>query len=443
MTSARSLSSNPPKSSQSRLHDRHGRVRTRTGVVSAITALALTTLVPSVAHAADRPYVTIRDDGTIAALTNGPQAILKTIMKAYDKTGAERPDVISLWTNYSMEKGVVGTRFLPGSNDVKGIGLEKEFGGDGTFTSAYAPVRAVLLHNDVTALKKRADAQKSPVEGLGEYLFLLELSHLWGPAARIPEVDGGSPDGLIGFPFHWSFWMDADGSPAGGNKWKNNGDGTFTTLPQTPATVTFSMLDLYLMGMADPSEVAPFGLLENVVPPAGVKDPFTGKALAAQTFPHFGETPITVTATRRALTIDDVVTQNGARVPARKDAPQTLKLGIVLSLAPDSTEEEIAEAEAAMDELAPKLAPSFERATRGRGTMPVVTRTVVAEPDAGAPASEVDAGAPVVEAPVDEGGCSTAGSGSSAGSGALTSLLGAMVGATIVGGLVRRRRAKR
>ena len=32
----------------------------------------------------------------------------------------------------------------------------------------------------------------------------------------------------------------------------------------------FSMIDLYLMGLATPAEVTPFGVLENVTPPANV-----------------------------------------------------------------------------------------------------------------------------------------------------------------------------
>lgn len=381
-------------------------VRALTATVACLTALSAS----ASDAAASGPYVVLHDDGSLAGKVTSPYAVLKTIMKGYDASGAPRPDVISLWTSFAMDKSVVETLFDPAGNDVTGIGLEDDYGGDGTLKSDFPPLRAALLHNSILAIDKRASLQGAPVDGFAEYLFLLELSHVWGPAARVPATDAGSSDELIGFPFHWSFWMDAGGSPAGGNRWKDNGDGTFSTLPQKPSEMTYSMLDLYLMGLADPSEVPPFGVLEGAAPPADVKDPFTGGPLTKASFPRFGDTPVTVKATRRALTIDDVIAANGPRVPARKDSPHAFKLGVVLMVGKDASNDEITRAEAAMDSLAPKLAPAFERATRGRATMEVVTKAADA-PDAGPPADE-DAGAPPAAAASDgggDGGCSTSG----------------------------------
>src|SRR6185369_11029244 len=94
----------------------------------------------------------------------------------------------------------------------------------GMLTSKTPPLDAILVHNDVTVLPARAAKMSAPVEGFANYLFLLELSHRFGPALRVPGADQNE---LTGFPFHWSFWMDAGGSPSGGNAWKDNGDGTF------------------------------------------------------------------------------------------------------------------------------------------------------------------------------------------------------------------------
>jgi hypothetical protein len=351
-------------------------------------ALAATSLAGSAG--AHGPYVVLHDDGTLAGKVTDPYSVLDALMKQYDATGSPRPDVLSVWTDFPMDKNTIETLFDPAGNDVKGIGLEDQYPGDGTFPSDYPPLRAMLLHNDVTQMVKRAAKQDAPVDGYGEYLFLLELTHCWGPAARVPATDAGPKDELIGFPFHWSFWMDATGSPAGGNAWKDNGDGTFTTLPAKPGEVTYSMLDLYLMGLADPSEVQPFGVLENAVAQGGAVDPMTGKNIAKTTFPWFGATPLTVTATRRAITIDDVIAANGTRSPARASSPSTFKLGIALVVKAGATDDEIAAAEAAMDPLADKLAPAFERATRGRGHMDVVTVAPAEEGDAGDP----DAGPP-------------------------------------------------
>jgi hypothetical protein len=380
-------------------------------VLTVAVACLTATLFAAAPAEAGGPYVVLRDDGSFGGRIPDPHTVLKTLMKQYDASGSPRPDVMSLWTNFSMDKNDFETLFNPASNDVTGIGLENRYANDGTFASSWPPLRAALLHNNVLALQKRADLQNTPIAGFAEYLFLLELSHMWGPAARIPTSDGGSKDDLIGSPFHWSFWMDAGGSPAGGNRWKDNGDGTFTTLPQSSSDITFSMLDLYLMGMADPSEVSPFGLLTNAVPPPDVIDPFTNQLLSKSSFPHFGPKPVTVTATRRTITIEEIVATNGPRVPARESSPHSFKLGIVLMVSANSTDEDVAKAKAALDPISVALAPAFERATRGRGAMTVVTKAAEPAPDAGPPTEE-DGGAPAAPSGEggggDRGGCSTA-----------------------------------
>jgi hypothetical protein len=405
-------------------------------VVSAFAGLLFLSAAPA-ARAAHGPYVVLRDDGTLNGKVTSPALVLDTVSGLYDKTKAPRPDILSVWTAFDMDKSQVETLFDPAGNDVKGIGLEQYYAGDGTMTSDYPPLRAMLLHNNVLALPSRATLQHAPTEAFGDYIFLLELSHVWGPGIKVPpapDAGAGADNELIGFPFHWSFWMDSGGSPAGGNRWKDNGDGTYSIAEQSPADITYSMLDLYLMGLADPSEVTPFGVLESAVPPPDAKDPFTGRAYNQESFPWFGGTPFTVTATRRTITIDDVIAKNGARTPARASSPQSFKLGIALVVAQNATDADVAKAEAAMDVLAVRLAPAFARATRGRGTLDVVTKPVADTLDAGADAGD----APPDDAPLaaaapstsSGGGCSTAAATdtrSACGTGAL--LLAVMAGA--------------
>jgi MYXO-CTERM domain-containing protein len=361
----------------------------------AFSMLAVTAATTATRDAEARSFVTLTDDGTLAGKVASPDAITKKIVPLYDATGSKRPDVISLWTTFKMDKNAVETLFDPIGNDVTGIGLEDDYGGDGTMKSSAAPLRAILLHNDFTELDARAKLQNAPTEQFAKYIFLLELSHVWGPALRVPtDATHTDADELIGFPFHWSFWMDASGSPAGGNAWKDNGDGTFTTSGQLPKDVKYSMLDLYMMGLAEPSEVQPFGVLEGATPPAGVTDPFTHGAYSKESFPWFGAAPFTVKATRRALTIDDVIAANGARTPARSSS--TLNVGIVLVVGKDTTDDARASLETAFDPIADSLVPAFHDATSGRGEIALATHV-----DDPAPVTDADAGA-------DEGG--TAGS---------------------------------
>lgn len=360
-------------------------------IVRSVLASALTSalvLGGTTAEAKTRSFVTLSDDGSLAKKLESPSAISKSIMAKYKKAGLPLPDVLSVWTSFPMGGGDIETRFIPLSNDVTGINLESAYGGDGTMESSYAPTRSILLHNDVTAFERRATVQGATLDGFGRYIFLLELSHNWGPQVRLPTEGGAAENGLIGFDFHWSFWMDAGGSPAGGNAWTDNGNGTFSASGQSMSKVQFSMLDLYLMGLATPDEVPPFGLLEKTVAPKDMLDPSFGgtpKPYAARSFPYWGEKALTVQATRRTITIDDIIAANGSRSPLSWDGKLTL--GIVLMTSASATSEEIAAAEATFEPTAASLAPAFKDATRGRGTMTLVTESEVADTSEAPPGS--------------------------------------------------------
>jgi MYXO-CTERM domain-containing protein len=346
--------------------------------LAALAGIAFT----STAARADKAFVTLHDDGTIQNhkfMTAADEvAVRKALLALYTAAGQPLPDVLSVWTTFNFAGGSVGTIFDPLALPTAGIGLE-QYGYPKK--TPMPPLDTVLYHNNVLKLDARAKLQNAPVDGFARYLFLLELSHRFGPALAVPPP---APDALIGFPFHWSYWMDAGGSPSGGNGWKDNGDGTFSVVPANPKTLSFSMLDLYIMGLATKDEVPPFGVLENVVAPMGVKDPLWGGAYAAHSFPWFdAQTPFTVTATRRTLTIDDVITANGTRDPAAGAAPTSWNLGIVLLTSSKDDDAAVASAEALFDPIASDLAPAFHDATKGRGTLNVVTHEVMGTGGAG------------------------------------------------------------
>ncbi|MFO0551965.1 MAG: hypothetical protein U0271_26505 [Polyangiaceae bacterium] len=327
----------------------------------------------SLAHDADAAsFVIVRDDGSIAD-PNGPSvsATRKVVLDGYEATGKELPEILSVWTAFPMNGSDYGTRIDIRANDVSGIGLEHWlFPPTGLKEPSDPPLRAILFHSNAFELPKRAALHRAPESAYGRYLFLLELSHVWGPTIKVPSP---LPDELIGFPFHWSFFMDAGGSPAGGNVWVDNGDGTFTTAHADPGTLRYSMLDLYLMGLATPDEVAPFSVLEPTQIPNTPTDPFWGGAYAAHSLPWFDVADtMTVTATRRTLTIDDVIATNGARSPA-PSTKTSFTLGVVLVVAPETTDDEIAAFSAEFEPFAASLAPAFEDATSGRATMELVS----------------------------------------------------------------------
>lgn len=351
-----------------------------------------------------RDFLVMRDDGGSVADADGPNlfAMRNALLDAYEAAALPLPEVLSVWTTFPMNGNNFATYIDPRANDVTGIGLEETFPPDGIKEATTPPLRAILWHNNVDALPQRASLHEASEEGYGRYLFLLELSHLWGPDIAVPVPDPGA---LIGFSYHWSFFNDQP-SPAGGNAWVDNGDGTFTVVPGSPSGVAFSPLDLYLMGLVPESEVPAFGVLEPTDVPASPTDPFWGGSYAARSFPWFDDSStFTVTATRRELTIDDVIAANGPRVPAAGEK-SSWTLGLVLVVPEQATDEELEAAAEAFEPFAATLAPAFSEATGELGSLEVVS--VIDEPGEGGAGGAGGAGA---------GGESAAGGAGEGGSG--------------------------
>jgi hypothetical protein len=328
-----------------------------------VASLALLASLAIAAPAHADSFVVVHDDGTLAKSTSTPGQIEKELFALYGATGLPMPDVMSVWTTFPMMGNNYATFIDPFANDANGIGIPLS-------TSTHPPLRAILLHNNVLVMADRAAKSRAPVEGFSSYLFLLEFMHQWGPAVSIPAPGAGD---LEGFPYHWSFFLEST-SPDGGNHWTDNGDGTFTVVPRAPKDVLYSPLDLYLMGIGQPSEVMPFGILTNPTVPAMPTDPLWGGPFAGHSFPWFDTTspPLTVTATRRVVSIDDIVSTNGMRDPAPV-ASKTFSVAIILVVPPNATDADVTSASMTFEPMAADLAPSFQRATSGRGTLDIVT----------------------------------------------------------------------
>lgn len=342
----------------------------RRALCAALGALALAIASPALAA---RPFVTIRDDGYLSTTkldepTDDP--LTERFLAAYKASGAPVPEILSVWTTFDFGGSPMPTYFLHVANDVSGVGLDMIDDGKTIFRKLEAPLRSVLVHNNVLRLPERAARYHMSTEGLPELLFLLEALHNWGATLRVP---GDDPNALLGNPPHWSFWLDAGGSPAGGNVWKDNGDGTFTAAPAKRVTLRCSPLDLYVMGLIPASEVPPFGLLESPEPPEGALDWRDGSKLSNNAFPWTEDRPLTVKARRRVIRIEDIIAKNGPREPPFGKAPQEWTLGIALMVGPKATDAEVRAAESLFEPIAAALAPAFHESTWGKGTLRVVS----------------------------------------------------------------------
>ncbi len=191
-----------------------------------------------------------------------------------------------------------------------------------------------------------------------------EIMHRWGARVHFALPDGSPSDELLGVDgSHWSFLLDSRASVMYGNRWRDEGDGTFTSV----GTLKFySPLDLYLAGFYGPEEVPPFFVIEG-----SGEDPTRLPSLGA-----------TVTGTRRDVTIDDVIAAEGPRVPPASEAPHEFRVAFLLLTRPGETVTD--DMIAAIDRVRAALQTRFAAMTGGRAVMDIAAPASV-DQDPGAP----------------------------------------------------------
>ncbi len=161
------------------------------------------------------------------------------------------------------------------------------------------------------------------------------------------------------------------------------------------------------MGLLPPEQVAPWFVLEN---PSNCIDAASGDGVCADPGAFLFEAEsYTVDATRRDITIDDVIAAEGPRIPAWPDAPDTYDVSFVLVTRAD---EVLSEGDKLLlDAIIGRSIEIFDAQTRGYAH--IVNRTAAAAPgdDSG------DGGSSSASAGLDSGsGGADASAGSSGGS---------------------------
>jgi hypothetical protein len=140
-----------------------------------------------------------------------------------------------------------------------------------------------------------------------------------GDASIDAEMDAGpqAVNVLLGRDLaHWSYFMNTGGSPMEGNAWTEPSPGVFLT---GNGSLTFSPLELYLMGLAPAASVSPFWIIANP-DVMGQRDNNGGPITRSSPPQAFGPSrPIEIRGTRVTYSIDDVILANGPRNPAYFD----------------------------------------------------------------------------------------------------------------------------
>jgi len=216
---------------------------------------------------------------------------------------------------YDVVGGGAFAFFAPIQNEIRGIGINQ-----GEFNGGPAAFGSDGRLEGFVSMNKLSEFPASPTQtflGTNSTLDIMaqEIGHRW--LAFVEFNDANVPNSaLLGRDSaHWNFFMDSDASEMEGNDWRDNGNGTFTSID---ATSRYSALDRYLMGLGSPFEVPSFFFVKNLTNAAG------------KTTTSAPEIGITVAGTRQDVTVAQVIQQEGVRDPAFPAAPSEFRQAFIL-----------------------------------------------------------------------------------------------------------------
>jgi alpha-tubulin suppressor-like RCC1 family protein len=297
----------------------------------------------------DNLYVkNIGDAGNVAQLemVGDLGASLKPrqdIAREYIRTHGDNFDFLVYLTtfDYTLPDGAQGL-YTPVKNDVEGINQRLynnlQFGSNGK-------LQGIIDLGNVTAL---AAAPYGPK--LDQSLTILghELMHRFGAYVRFKDAGNIMNTSLLGEgDSHWSYLLDSKGSLMYGNGWQDNKNGTFTAVAKQSG---YSPLDLYLMGMIPKEQVPPILLIEN-------------ENINKTQLPHLGDT---ISGTATMVTINDIISAEGERIPNAATSQKQFNVGFVLLTRPgDNT----AAATQAIETLRKAWAGRFAELTQGNASV--------------------------------------------------------------------------
>ncbi len=235
------------------------------------------------------------------------------ITQKYYETHKDEYDFLVIFTNFDFKMPEIEARafYKHIKNDTIGLGLElfdysQSFGSDGLLQGT---IDMGNLNNIVTN-------SYDPKFDTTLVTLCHEVLHRWSAKTSYIDENGDISNALLGRGgSHWSFLLDSDASLEYGNRWRDNGDGTYTS---TDVLAGFSPLDLYLMGMIGADQVPPMMLIDSPL-----VDP-----------ERLPERDVTISGTTKTVTIEDIIAANGERVPSVENAQKSFKAGFIYVVEP-------------------------------------------------------------------------------------------------------------
>jgi hypothetical protein len=209
-----------------------------------------------------------------------------------------------------------------------------------------------------------------------------EFAHRWLAFLHYTDGSGADSTAMLGRDAaHWASTLQTNASVMDGNQIVDNGDGSFTIVA---SFARYSPLDLYAMGLLPPSQVPPFFRVANPTKADGVTviDPAVPNLRRGQI----------ILGTREDITIDQVISANGLRVPAAADSPHAFRVAFAVVTRPGERASDVTDVAAKLEESRHVWEEKFGEYSGGLGTM----CTQVSAP-CGAPLAQFTGGS-VVEA---------------------------------------------
>lgn len=234
-------------------------------------------------------------------------------------------DFVYFMTDFDFDLGGGAFAFyLPIRNDISGIGQDV---GDNDPTGALGSrkIQGVLnLSNIASRGGVYPDLPTTRFLGANHALSIMgqEQGHRWLSYLNFP----GNNLLLLGRDdAHWSYFMNIESttshpaarrsSSAEGNVWRENGDGTFTSVNLIDG---FSRLDHYLMGLRPASDVPDTFVLTNLTGTGGR----TRESAPRPNSVVFGS--------KQTVTINDIIQANGQRTPNASTAQKSFRAAVIL-----------------------------------------------------------------------------------------------------------------
>ncbi len=272
-----------------------------------------------------RNYVYIQDtDGSLTIPWQRQQDLFESFNFALNELYQAVPDdFIFVYLFTAFETGVGAFFYSPESNSTRGIGSDL-FDGNGL-----DPREGFVFMNYWKSFEQVFQgAPQEVIRAQARSVFNQEAGHRWASFTNAgPNGNGAGPDVMLGRDdSHWSFFLQTGGSPMEGNNWRDNQNGTFTTITGTN-NWHYSDLDLYLMGLIAPGDVMPWFVITN--PNVNGQTDLFGQTITKSSPPQIIQ-PATISGTRVDLTIADIQTLHGDRNPAAGVAPTRWRVAFVM-----------------------------------------------------------------------------------------------------------------